>query len=91
LQTFETEMLAEEENFGSLARINRELIGKAEAIDAQQRIVRPAGQQRLQLGKSVAAVGVAEEDRELVADQLAATAGEDGRQAGWSSTRGTTG
>jgi len=39
LQTFETEMLAEEENFGSLARINRELIGKAEAIDAQQRIV----------------------------------------------------
>src|SRR3974390_1200437 len=39
LQTFETEMLAEEENFGSLARINRELISKAEAIDAQQRIV----------------------------------------------------
>ena len=37
LQTFETEMLAEEENFGSLARINRELIGKVEAIDAQQR------------------------------------------------------
>jgi hypothetical protein len=29
LQTFETEMLAEEENFPSLARINRELIGKA--------------------------------------------------------------
>src|SRR3974390_41780 len=39
LQTFETEMLAGEENFGSLARINRELIGKAEAMDAQQRIV----------------------------------------------------
>jgi len=39
LQTFETEMLAEEENFGSLARINRELIAKAEAIDAQQRTV----------------------------------------------------
>src|SRR5215472_560518 len=39
LQTFETEMLAEEENFGSLARINRELIGKAEAVDAQQRVV----------------------------------------------------
>jgi Transposase DDE domain group 1 len=39
LQTFETEMLAEEENFGRLARINRELISKAEAIDAQQRIV----------------------------------------------------
>jgi len=27
LQTFETEMLAEEENFAGLARINRELIG----------------------------------------------------------------
>jgi hypothetical protein len=39
LQTFETEMLAHEENFVSLARINRELIGKAEAIDAQRRIV----------------------------------------------------
>src|ERR1017187_5233615 len=39
LHTFETEMLAEEENFGRLARINRELIAKAEAIDAQQRIV----------------------------------------------------
>ena len=39
LQTFETEMLAEKENFASLARINRELIAKAEAIDAQQRIV----------------------------------------------------
>ena len=39
LQTFETEMLAEEENFGSLARINREHIGKPEAIDAQQQIV----------------------------------------------------
>jgi hypothetical protein len=39
LHTFETEMLAEEENFGSLARINRDLIAKVEAIDAQQRIV----------------------------------------------------
>ena len=39
LQTFETEMLAEEENFGGLARINRELIGKAEAIDSPQRVV----------------------------------------------------
>ena len=39
LQTFETEMLAEEENFRSLARMNRELIAKAEAIDAQQRTV----------------------------------------------------
>ncbi|MGD0437468.1 MAG: hypothetical protein ABSB86_13480 [Bryobacteraceae bacterium] len=32
-------MLSEEENFRSLARINRELICKAEAIDAPQRIV----------------------------------------------------
>jgi hypothetical protein len=39
LQTFETEMLAEDENFGSLYRINCALVGKAEAIDAQQRIV----------------------------------------------------
>jgi Transposase DDE domain group 1 len=39
LQTFETEMLAEEQNFASLVRINRELIGKVEAIDAQQRVV----------------------------------------------------
>src|ERR1019366_1239571 len=36
---------------------------------------------RLQLGKPVAAAGAAEEDRELVADQLAATVGEDRRQA----------
>jgi len=32
-------MLAEEENFGSLACINRELIGKAEALDSSQRVV----------------------------------------------------
>jgi hypothetical protein len=39
LQTFETEMLAEQENFVGLARINRELIGKAEAVDSPQRVV----------------------------------------------------
>src|SRR6516165_11890216 len=39
LQTFETEMLAEEENFAGLARINRELIGKVEAFDSAQRVV----------------------------------------------------
>jgi hypothetical protein len=39
LQTFETEMLAEQENFAGLARINRELIGKAEAVDSPQRVV----------------------------------------------------
>ena len=32
-------MLAEEKNSGSLARINRELIGKAEALDSPQRVV----------------------------------------------------
>jgi hypothetical protein len=39
LQTFETEMLTEAENFGSLARINRELIAKGEALDSRQRVV----------------------------------------------------
>lgn len=39
LQTFETEMLAEEQNFAGLARINRELIGKAEALDSARRVV----------------------------------------------------
>jgi hypothetical protein len=39
LQTFETEMLAEEENFAGLARINRKLMGKAEALDSGQRVV----------------------------------------------------
>src|SRR5665811_927963 len=39
LQTFETEMLADEENFAGLARINRELIARAEAIDSPQRVV----------------------------------------------------
>ena len=37
---------------------------------------------RLQLGEPLAAVCAAEEDRELVADQLAAAAGEDRRQGG---------
>jgi hypothetical protein len=39
LRTFETEMLAEDENFGRLARINRELIAKAEALHSPQRVV----------------------------------------------------
>lgn len=39
LQSFETELLAKEENFAGLATINRELIGKAEAIDSPQRVV----------------------------------------------------
>jgi hypothetical protein len=39
LQTFETEMLAEEENLAVLARLNRALLGRAEAIDSTYRAV----------------------------------------------------
>lgn len=39
LQTFETKMLTEEENFVGLARVNRELIGKAESIRWHYRTV----------------------------------------------------
>jgi len=39
LQTFETEMLAEEENFAGLTRLNRALIGRAEAMDSSYRAV----------------------------------------------------
>ena len=39
LQTFETELLAEEGNFAGLARLNRELIGKAEALGSTYRTV----------------------------------------------------
>jgi len=39
LQTFETQLLAEERNFAGLARVNRELIGRAEAIDLLYRTV----------------------------------------------------
>ena len=39
LQAFETEMLGEEENFAGLARIDRELMGKVEALDSAQRVV----------------------------------------------------
>jgi len=39
LQSFETELLADEENFAGLATINRKLIGKAEAMDSPQRVV----------------------------------------------------
>ena len=38
LQSFETDMLAGEENFAALARINRELIAKAEAVASPQRV-----------------------------------------------------
>ena len=39
LQSFETEMLAKEENFAGLAQINRELIAKVEVVDSPQRVV----------------------------------------------------
>ena len=39
LQSFETELLAEEANFARLATINRELIGKVEVLDSPQRVV----------------------------------------------------
>src|SRR5208337_2870141 len=39
LQSFETEVLAQEENLAGLAALNRELIARAEAIDSPRRIV----------------------------------------------------
>jgi len=39
LQSFESELLADEENLAGLATINRELIGRGEAIDSRQRVV----------------------------------------------------
>jgi hypothetical protein len=39
LQSFETEVLAQEENFTGLGAINRELIGKAETIESPRRVV----------------------------------------------------
>ena len=39
LQTFETDLLAEDGNFPGLARVNRELIGKAEALNSPYRTV----------------------------------------------------
>ena len=39
LQTFETEMLAEKENFAGLARLNREMIGRTEAFSSPYRTV----------------------------------------------------
>jgi hypothetical protein len=39
LQSFEAQMLAEDGNFSGLARLNRELVGKAEVIDSHCRTV----------------------------------------------------
>ncbi|MGH9507142.1 MAG: transposase, partial [Terriglobales bacterium] len=39
LQSFETQMLAEDGNFAGLARLNRALVAKAEALDARCRVV----------------------------------------------------
>src|SRR5271157_896704 len=38
LQSFETELLTQEDNLSGLAAINRELIARAEAIEAPQRV-----------------------------------------------------
>jgi hypothetical protein len=51
-------------------------------LDAVAQVPVGAEPDRLQLGKPLAAAGAAEENRELVADQFAAAAGEDTRQAG---------
>ena len=39
LQSFETELLAQAENLAGLAALNRELVGKAGAIDLSRRVV----------------------------------------------------
>jgi len=39
LHWFETEMLSQDENLEGLNRINRELLAKAEAMNAPQRVV----------------------------------------------------
>src|ERR1035441_352936 len=39
LQSFETELLTQEENLAGLAALKRELVGKAEAIDSPRRVV----------------------------------------------------
>src|ERR1017187_9370625 len=39
LQSFETELLTQEENLAGLAAINRDLIARAEAVDSTQRVV----------------------------------------------------
>jgi hypothetical protein len=39
LQSFETEVLTQEENLAGLAALNRELVAKAEAIASPRRVV----------------------------------------------------
>jgi hypothetical protein len=39
LQSFETEVLTQEENLAGLAALNRELVASAEAIDSPRRVV----------------------------------------------------
>ncbi len=51
LQTFETEMLAEEENFAGLGRLNRALIGRADAMDS---VLLPEIERQQEMGKGVA-------------------------------------
>ena len=49
LQSFEAEMLADEENFAGLARLNWALIGKAEAMDSGYRTKRSAPERVLRV------------------------------------------
>ena len=39
MQSFETELLTQEENLAGLATMNRELLAKVESIDSPQRVV----------------------------------------------------
>jgi hypothetical protein len=43
LQSFETELLTEEENLAGMAALNRELVARAEAIDSPRGIVPDMG------------------------------------------------
>ena len=39
LQSFETELLTKTDNLAGMAALNRELVGRAEAIDSPRRVV----------------------------------------------------
>jgi len=50
VQSFETALLTQDENFTGLAQINRELISKAEAVDSPQLSGGTGGAERARLG-----------------------------------------
>ena len=59
LQTFETDLLAEDGNFPGLARVNRELIGKAEAgnvhsAEGWEKLLLPEIERQQRMGKEIA-------------------------------------